>query len=60
MFKSLRDRFRRASKKAEEELDPELKLDYESFRPEERDSGAVRPESGVVILASTTLGSTGH
>ena len=35
MFKSLRDRFRRASKKAEEELDPELKLDYESFRPEE-------------------------
>jgi len=41
MFKSLRDRFRRASKKAEEELDPELKLDYESFRPEERDSGAV-------------------
>ena len=41
MFKSLRDRLRRASKKAEEELDPELKLDYESFRPEERDSGAV-------------------
>ena len=41
MFKSLRDRFRRASKKAEKELDPELKLDYESFRPEERDSGAV-------------------
>ena len=41
MFKSLRDRFRRASKKAEEKLDPELKLDYESFRPEERDSGAV-------------------
>jgi fused signal recognition particle receptor len=41
MFKALRDRFRRASKKAEEELDPELKLDYESFRPEERDSGAV-------------------
>ncbi len=41
MFKSLRDRFRRASKKAEEELDPELKLDYETFRPEERDSGAV-------------------
>ena len=41
MFKSLRDRFRRASKKAEEELDPDLKLDYESFRPEERDSGAV-------------------
>ena len=41
MFKSLRDRFRRASKKAEEDLDPELKLDYESFRPEERDSGAV-------------------
>ena len=41
MCKSLRDRFRRASKKAEEELDPELKLDYESFRPEERDSGAV-------------------
>ena len=41
MFKLLRDRFRRASKKAEEELDPELKLDYESFRPEERDSGAV-------------------
>ena len=41
MFKSLRDRFRRASKKAEEELDPDLKLEYESFRPEERDSGAV-------------------
>ena len=41
MFKSLRDRFRRASKKAEEELDPKLKLDYETFRPEERDSGAV-------------------
>ena len=41
MFKSLRDRFRRASKKVEEELDPELKLDYETFRPEERDSGAV-------------------
>ena len=41
MFKSLSDRFRRASKKAEEELDPELKLDYETFRPEERDSGAV-------------------
>ncbi len=41
MFKALRDRFRSASKKAEKELDPELKLDYETFRPEERDSGAV-------------------
>ena len=41
MFKALRDRFRKASKKAEEELDPDLKLDYESFRPEKRDSGAV-------------------
>jgi fused signal recognition particle receptor len=44
MFKALRDRFRSASKKAEEELDPELKLDYERFRPEERDSGAVIQE----------------
>jgi len=44
MFKALRDRFRSASKKAEEELDPELKLDYETFRPEERDSGAVIQE----------------
>tara|TARA_B100000029_G_scaffold400435_1_gene399376 strand:- start:255 stop:1211 length:957 start_codon:yes stop_codon:yes gene_type:complete len=44
MFKALRDRFRSASKKAEEELDPELKLDYETFRPEERESGAVIQE----------------
>ncbi|SVD57089.1 uncharacterized protein METZ01_LOCUS409943, partial [marine metagenome] len=34
-----------ASKQAEEELDPQLNLDYESFRPEERDSGAVIRES---------------
>jgi fused signal recognition particle receptor len=45
MFKALRDRFRRASKQAEEELDPQLNLDYETFRPEERDSGAVIRES---------------
>ena len=47
MFKALRDRFRSASKKAEEEIDPELKLDYETFRPEERDSGAVIQEKHV-------------
>ena len=44
MFKALRDRFRSASKKAEEELAAELTLDYETFRPEERDSGAVIQE----------------
>ena len=41
MFKTLRDKLLGASKQAEEELDPQLNLDYETFRPEERDSGAV-------------------
>ena len=45
MFKTLRDRLLGASKQAEEELDPQLNLDYETFRPEERDSGAVIRES---------------
>ena len=45
MFKTLRDKLLGASKQAEEELDPQLNLDYESFRPEERDSGAVIRES---------------
>ena len=45
MFKTLRDKLLGSSKQAEEELDPQLNLDYESFRPEERDSGAVIRES---------------
>ena len=45
MFKTLRDKLLGASKQAEEELDPQLNLDYETFRPEERDSGAVIRES---------------
>ena len=45
MFKALREKLLGASKQAEEELDPKLNLDYETFRPEERDSGAVIRES---------------
>ena len=41
MFKALREKLLGASKQAEEELDPKLNLDYETFRPEERESGAV-------------------
>ena len=39
MFKSLRDRFRRASKQAEAEIEPQLDLSYEAYRPEEREKG---------------------
>ena len=45
MFRALREKLLGASKQAEEELDPKLNLDYETFRPEERDSGAVIRES---------------
>ena len=46
MFKALREKLLGASKQAEEELDPQLNLDYETFRPEERESGArIRMES---------------
>ena len=45
MFRALRDKLLGTSKQAEEELDPQLNLDYETFRPEERDSGAVIRES---------------
>ncbi len=45
MFKTLKEKLLGASKQAEEELDPQLNLDYETFRPEERDSGAVIRES---------------
>ena len=45
MFKALREKLLDASKQAEEELDPKLNLDYETFRPEERESGAVIRES---------------
>ena len=45
MFKALREKLLGASKQAEEELDPQLNLDYETFRPEERESGAVIRES---------------
>ena len=45
MFRALRDKLLGASKQAEKELDPQLNLDYETFRPEERDSGAVIRES---------------
>ena len=45
MFKALREKLLGASKQAEEELDPKLNLDYETFRPEERESGAVIRES---------------
>ena len=41
MFKSLRDRFRRAGKQAEAEIEPQLDLSYEAYRPEEREKGAV-------------------
>ena len=44
MFKSLRDRFRRASKQAEAEIEPQLDLSYEAYRPEEREKGAVIQE----------------
>ena len=40
MFRALREKLLGASKQAEEELDPQLNLDYETFRPEERESGA--------------------
>ena len=33
MFKALREKLLGASKQAEEELDPKLNLDYETFRP---------------------------
>ena len=45
MFQTLKEKLLGASKQAEEELDPQLNLDYETFRPEERDSGAVIRES---------------
>ena len=45
MFRALREKLLGASKQAEEELDPQLNLDYETFRPEERESGAVIRES---------------
>ena len=41
MFKSLRDRFRRAGKQAEAEIEPQLDLSYEAYRPEAREKGAV-------------------
>ncbi|MEC7930330.1 MAG: signal recognition particle-docking protein FtsY, partial [Candidatus Thermoplasmatota archaeon] len=41
MFKSLRDRFRRAGKQAEAEIEPQLDLSYEAYRPEEREKGVV-------------------
>ena len=41
MFKSLRDRFRRAGRQAEAEIEPQLDLSYEAYRPEEREKGAV-------------------
>ncbi|MAH17246.1 MAG: signal recognition particle-docking protein FtsY [Euryarchaeota archaeon] len=44
MFKSLRDRFRRAGKQAEAEIEPQLDLSYEAYRPEEREKGAVVQE----------------
>ena len=45
MFRALREKLLGASRQAEEELDPKLNLDYETFRPEERESGAVIRES---------------
>ena len=45
MLRALREKLRGASKQAEEELDPKLNLDYETFRPEEREGGAVIRES---------------
>ncbi|MFL2940529.1 MAG: signal recognition particle-docking protein FtsY [Candidatus Poseidoniales archaeon] len=45
MFRALKEKLLGASKQAEEELDPKLNLDYETFRPEERESGAVIRES---------------
>ena len=44
MFKSLRDRFRRAGRQAEAEIEPQLDLSYEAYRPEEREKGAVIQE----------------
>ncbi|MEC8948724.1 MAG: signal recognition particle-docking protein FtsY [Candidatus Thermoplasmatota archaeon] len=44
MFKSLRERFRRASKQAEAEIEPQLDLSYEAYRPEEREKGTVIQE----------------
>ena len=44
MFKSLRDRFRRAGRQAEAEIEPQLDLSYEAYRPEEREKGAVVQE----------------
>ena len=41
MFKSLRDRFRRAGRQAEAEIEPQLDLSYEAYRPEAREKGAV-------------------
>jgi len=40
MFKGLARKLGLASKQAEAELEPVLKLDYESYAPEERDRGA--------------------
>ena len=39
MFKALREKLLGASKQAEEELDPQLNLDYETFRPEGKGKG---------------------
>ena len=50
MFKSLRDKLFGAKKKASDNLETDLKLDYEEFTPEKRETGSLIKESHLETL----------
>tara|TARA_Y100000758_G_scaffold44032_1_gene28423 strand:- start:1917 stop:2876 length:960 start_codon:yes stop_codon:yes gene_type:complete len=50
MFKSLRDKLFGAKKKASDDLETDLKLDYEEFTPEKRETGSLIKESHLETL----------
>ena len=50
MFKSLRDRFFRAKKKASDKMESDLSLDYEKFSPEDIETGSIIKESHLESL----------
>ena len=50
MFKSLRDKLFGAKKKASDNLETDLKLDYEDFTPEKRETGSLIKESHLETL----------
>ena len=45
MFKSLREKLFGAKKKASDDLETDLNLEYEKFTPEERETGSLIKES---------------